>query len=446
MNKIAGFFTELMRRYLPDPFVFAIGLTLLTMALAVLVQGQAVPAVIASWGKGFWNLLAFTTQMAVILAMGYVLATAPLTDRMLDRIVGAVHTPRTAIIVATLVGGIGSYLNWGFGLVIGGIIAKKLALKVRGVHYPLIIASAYSGFTLYGLGLSASIPVLISTPGHPMEKAMGVIPLSETIFSTPMLLTSLAVIVTLPLLNAWLHPRHPAEVVEIRREQEPARTEAGPAHSIGGKDTLAGRLNHSRILSLAIGLCGMAYAVIYFTQGGSLDLNLINFLILFGGVLLLGTPVNYVAKLNEGIKTISGIILQYPFYAGIMAIMAGSGLVDTISRVFVDIATPQTLPFWGLVSSFVINFFAPSGGGHWVIQGPFMVDAAKAINSSVSQTSMSVMLGNAWNDLVQPFWILPALALSKLNLKDVMGYTVIMMFWVGLIYIAAMLMWGAQIA
>ncbi|SPS00316.1 short-chain fatty acid transporter [Cupriavidus taiwanensis] len=446
MNKIAGFFTELMRRYLPDPFVFAIGLTLLTMALAVLVQGQAAPAVIASWGKGFWNLLAFTTQMAVILAMGYVLATAPLTDRMLDRIVGAVHAPRTAIIVATLVGGIGSYLNWGFGLVIGGIIAKKLALKVRGVHYPLIIASAYSGFTLYGLGLSASIPVLISTPGHPMEKAMGVIPLSETIFSTPMLLTSLAVIVTLPLLNAWLHPRHPAEVVEIRREQETARAEAGTGHSIGGENTLAGRLNNSRILSLAIGLCGMAYAVIYFTQGGSLDLNLINFLILFAGVLLLGTPVNYVAKLNEGIKTISGIILQYPFYAGIMAIMAGSGLVDTISRVFVDIATPQTLPFWGLVSSFVINFFAPSGGGHWMIQGPFMVDAAKAIHSSVSQTSMSVMLGNAWNDLVQPFWILPALALSKLNLKDVMGYTVIMMIWVGLIYIAAMLMWGAQIA
>ena len=446
MSKIAGFFTELMRRYLPDPFVFAIGLTLLTMALAVTVQGQAAPAVIVSWGKGFWNLLAFTTQMAVILAMGYVLATAPFTDRMLDRIVSAVHSPRTAVIVATLVGGIGSYLNWGFGLVIGGIIARKLALKVRGVHYPLIIAAAYSGFTLYGLGLSASIPVLISTPGHPMEKLMGVIPLSETIFSTPMLLTSLAVIVTLPLLNAWLHPRNPADVLEIRRDQAPAKAETGSAHSMGGENTLAARLNNSRLLSLAIGLCGMAYAVIYFTQGGSLDLNLINFLILFAGVLLLGTPVNYVAKLNEGIKTISGIILQYPFYAGIMAIMAGSGLVDTISRVFVEIATPQTLPFWGLLSSFVINFFAPSGGGHWMIQGPFMVDAAKAINSSVSQTSMSVMLGNAWNDLVQPFWILPALALSKLNLKDVMGYTVIMMFWVGLIYIAALLLWGAQIA
>jgi len=442
LNKVAGFFTELMRRYLPDPFVFAIGLTLLSKVMAMLVEGQGASAVIMNWGKGFWNLLSFTTQMAVILAMGYVLATAPLVDRFLDSIVARVQTPRGAIIVATLVGGIGSYLNWGFGLVIGGIIARKLALKVKGVHYPLIIASAYSGFTMYGLGLSASIPVLISTPGHPMEKLMGVIALKDTIFSTPMLLTSLAVIVTLPLLNAMLHPRDTRDVVEIRQENIAEEGPAAGGHSMGIENTLAARMNNSRVLSLLIGLCGMAYAVLYFTQGGTLDLNLINFLILFIGVLLLGTPANYVAKLNEGIKTISGIILQYPFYAGIMAVMAGSGLVDTISRVFVDIATPQTLPFWGLVSSFVINFFAPSGGGHWVIQGPFMIDAAKAIGSSVAQTSMSVMLGNAWNDLVQPFWILPALALSRLKLKDVMGYTVIMMFWVGAIYIVALLAWG----
>ncbi len=442
MNKVAGFFTELMRRYLPDPFVFAIGLTLLAMLMAMLVEGQGANAIIMNWGKGFWNLLAFTTQMAVILAMGYVLATAPLVDRFLDGIVARVQTPRGAIIVATLVGGIGSYLNWGFGLVIGGIIARKLALKVKGVHYPLIIASAYSGFTMYGLGLSASIPVLISTPGHPMEKLMGVVGLKDTIFSVPMLLTSLAVIVTLPLLNAMLHPRDAKDVVEIREENVAKDGAAAGGHSMGIENTLATRMNNSRLLSLVIGLCGVAYAVLYFVQGGTLDLNLINFLILFIGVLLLGTPANYVARLNEGIKTISGIILQYPFYAGIMAVMAGSGLVDTISRVFVDVATPQTLPFWGLVSSFVINFFAPSGGGHWVIQGPFMIDAAKAIGSSVAQTSMSVMLGNAWNDLVQPFWILPALALSKLKLKDVMGYTVIMMFWVGAIYIVAMLAWG----
>ncbi|MFC4277676.1 short-chain fatty acid transporter [Achromobacter aloeverae] len=440
MSRLASFFTELMRKYLPDPFVFAIGLTLLSLLLAWGIEGQGLGAITREWGKGFWSLLAFTTQMAVILAMGYVLATAPLTDRLLDRIVSHVHQPRTAIIVATLVGGIGSYLNWGFGLVIGGVVAKKLATKVKGVHYPLIIAAAYSGFTMYGLGLSASIPVLIATPGHPLSKQMGVIPLSQTIFSTPMLLLSLAIIITLPLLNAWLHPKNANEVTEI----DPA-LDAAPAKAAGDEEdrgTLASRLNNSRILSLLIGIMGIAYVAFTFIDGGSLDLNLINFIILFLGIILLGTPLAYVAKLNEGIKTIAGIILQYPFYAGIMAIMAGSGLVNTISQIFVDVATPGTLPFWGLISSFVINFFAPSGGGHWVIQGPFMIEAAKTIGSAIDQTSMSVMLGNAWNDLVQPFWILPALALSKLKLRDIMGYTVIMMVWVGILHIGTVLAWG----
>jgi len=442
MQKITGFFTELMRKYLPDPFVFAIGLTLLTMLLAVLVQGQGIVALTTSWGKGFWTLLAFTTQMGVILAMGYVLATAPLTERVLDRIVMRVHDPRTAIIVATLVGGIGSYLNWGFGLVIGGIVARKLALSVKGVHYPLIIASAYSGFTLYGLGLSASIPVLISTKGHPMEAQMGVIPLSETIFSPTMLITSLVVLITLPLLNAWLHPKPNQPVTEIDRTLE-EDSRAKPALPAAADDrTLASRLNNSRVLSGLIGLIGVVYVVLYFHGGGSMDLNLINFIILFLGIILLGTPIRYVEKLNEGIRTISGIILQYPFYAGIMAIMASSGLVNTFSEFFVRIATPHTLPFWGLISSFFINFFAPSGGGHWVIQGPFMIEAAKAIGASVGHTATAVMLGNAWNDLIQPFWILPALALSKLKLKDIMGYTVIMMFWIGIVYTVAILAWG----
>jgi short-chain fatty acids transporter len=432
-----------MRRYLPDPFVFAIGLTLLTMILAVLVESKGPVDVVSSWGKGFWNLLSFTTQMAVILAMGYVLATAPLIDRMLNKIVGMVHRPATAIVVATLAGCIGSYLNWGFGLVIGGVIAKKLALKVKGVHYPLIIAAAYSGFTMYGLGFSASIPVLISTKGHPLEAQMGVIPLSQTIFSAPMMITALVVLITLPLLNAWLHPKTGETIIEVDPNiDNDERKNVSAAAGLLDTGTFAHRLNHSRILSYLIGLCGIVYVVYHFIKGGSLDLNLINFIILFLGVILLRTPLAYVEKLNEGIKTIGGIILQYPFYAGIMAIMAASGLVNTISQVFVDFSTPSTLPFWGLISSFVINFFAPSAGGHWVIQGPFMIDAAKALNGSLGQTSMGVMLGNAWNDLIQPFWILPALALSKLKLKDIMGYTVIMAIWIGIVYVAAVLIWA----
>ncbi|PWA12051.1 short-chain fatty acid transporter [Pueribacillus theae] len=440
MQKVTNFFTTIMRKYLPDPFVFAIGLTLLTMVLAMAVEGQGFKEVATSWGNGFWDLLAFTTQMAVILAMGYVLATAPITDKLLNKITSFVHTPKMAIIVATLVGGIGSYLNWGFGLVIGGIIAKKLATKIKGIHYPLIIAAAYSGFTFYGLGFSSSIPVLISTPGHPMEGDMGIIPLAETIFSLPMMITTIVLLVTLPLVNAMLHPKKKEDIIEFNPALYTEKKEA--ALELTEDNTLATRLNNSRLLSYTIGIIGILYVFWYFTDGNTLNLNIVNFIILFLGIILLGTPSKYVQSLTEGIKTISGIILQYPFYAGIMAIMAASGLVDTIAGGFVNFSSAETLPFWGLVSSFFINFFAPSGGGHWVVQGPFMIDAAKELGASISSTSMSVMLGNAWNDLVQPFWILPALALSKLKLKDIMGYLVMMMFYVGMIYIIAVLCMG----
>ena len=441
MDKITSFFTELMRKYLPDPFVFALGLTFLTIFLSIVIEGKGPIELIDAWGKGFWGLLSFTTQMAVILAMGYVLASAPFTTRLLDSIADRVKTPRGAIIVATLVGGIGSYLNWGFGLVIGGIIAKKLALRVKGVHYPLIIAAAYSGFTLYGLGLSATIPVLISTPGHFLEKQMGLVPLTETIFSLPMLLVTLVVVITLPLLNAALHPKDPSKVVEVDPNID--SDGAKPTSSSGSADlTIAGKINDSRILSLLICVMAAIYVFKYFSSGRTLDLNLVNFVILFLGILLLGTPIRYIAKLAEGIRTISGIILQYPFYAGIMAIMVASGLVGTISSWFVNISTVETLPFWGLISSFFINFFAPSAGGHWAVQGPFHMEAAKALSSSFGQNAMAVMLGNAWNDLVQPFWILPALAISKLKLKDIMGYTVVIMFYIGIVYGGAVLIWG----
>ena len=443
MSKITAFFTELMRKYLPDPFVFAILLTLLTMGLAFAVESRPINLVVEDWGKGFWSLLGFTTQMAVILVMGYVLAAAPIVDRFLNRIASMVHTPRGAIIMATVVGCVGSYLNWGFGLVIGGIMAKKLALRVKGVHYPLIIASAYTGFTMYGLGLSATIPVLISTKGHSFEKQMGIIPLTETIFSTHILLTALAVLIVLPLINAAMHPKAGEKVTEISPElaDNGNAKSNGAANLLGDEKTLASRLNNSRILSLLIGLCGMAYVAMHFVKGGNLDLNMINFFILFLGVLLLGTPMAYVEKVNEGVKTIGGIILQFPFYAGIMAIMHASGLVESIAHVFVSFSTAYTLPLFGLLSSFFINFFAPSGGGHWVLQGPFMIEAAKTLGASQAHTAMSVMLGNGWNDLVQPFWILPALALSKLKLKDIMGYTVVSMFVVGAIYIVSTLVW-----
>jgi short-chain fatty acids transporter len=432
-----------MRRYLPDPFVLTILLTVATMLLAIAVQRTAPLDVLDAWGKGFWNLLAFTTQMVVILAMGYVLARAPLVDRALDGIVAAVSTPTGAIAVATITGGVASYLNWGFGLVVGGIVAKKLAIKVRGVHYPLIIASAYSGFTLYGLGLSATIPILISTKGHALEAQMGIVPLSQTIFAPPIIITGLVVLATLPVLNILLMPGSRERTLEIAPSLALGREAAeSPLDATRRDTTLASRLNESAFLSATIGLLGLTYIIIYLLRGQGLDINIINFIVLFSGILLLRTPLRYVETLNEGIRMVGGVVLLYPFYAGLMAIMASTGLVDTISHIFVDAASRNTLSTFGILSSYAINFVAPSAGGHWIIQGPFMIEAAKNLGAPLNQVSMAVMLGNAWNDLVQPFWLLPAVALARIELRNIMGYLVVQMLWVGFIYICSLLIWA----
>ncbi|MFC7655349.1 short-chain fatty acid transporter [Pseudonocardia benzenivorans] len=440
MQRVQNFFADVMRKYLPDPLVLVIGLTILTAVLAMAFKGTAPRDVVDAWGSGFWDLLAFTMQMALVLVLGFVLAKTGPVDRLLDLIAARVNSPRVAVAIAVLIGGLASYLNWGFGLVIGGVIAKKLATRVRGVHYPLIIASAYSAFTLYGLGLSASIPVIISTPGHPLESAMGVVTLSKTIFSWQMLTLAAVVLVVLMILMPSMHPRDPEKVVPIAEQQQDSTVERSLRPV--GRLEFADRLNHSRIVSYAIGAIGVVYLVLHFVDGGKLDINSVNFTLLFGGILLCGTPAMYVDKMREGIITVAGVVLQYPFYAGIMAIMGASGLVGSIASGLSSIATADTLPVVNLWASWVINFFAPSAGGHWVLQGPFAIEAAHSLGSSVPINAMAVMLGNAWNDIVQPLWLIPALALSRLRLKDIMGYLVIAMIVVGILYTAALFLWS----
>jgi short-chain fatty acids transporter len=443
--RLADVFTDLTQKYVPDPFVLCLGLTALVAVLALAIERKSPLDLVTAWGDGFWSLLSFTMQMAFVLAAGYVLAHTPFVDRMLDRVADQLPSPRMAVAAATLIGGAGSYLNWGFGLVIGGVVARKFALRVPGVHYPLIIAAAYSGFTLYGFGLSASIPITISTPGHPLEDQMGVVALTQTIWSLPMVVTALLTLALLLVVNPLLHPSDPASLIEINRSEHDMTTPASataPAAAAEGRPTIAERVNGSRSLSIGASLVGILYLVLHFVDGGTLDINAVNFTLLFVGILLMRTPGAYVSMISDAVKTVSGILLQYPFYAGIMAIMAASGLVVRFGHFFADVATPGTLPLLGLVSSFFINFFAPSAGGHWVIQGPFMIEAAASLNSSLAQNAMAVQLGNAWNDIIQPLWILPVLALSKLRLKDIMGYLVISMLAVGVLYVVAVLVWG----
>ena len=446
MDKVTAFFTRVMHRYLPEALQIAMILTIIAIILSVTVQGTGVFETITYWGDGFWNLLEFTMQLSIILLTGYVLAQTPTVDNLLNKIVGKIKTPTMAIIVTTLIAGIATLINWGVGLVIGAIIARKMALRVKGIHYPLIIAAGYSGFSLYGSGISGSIPIILATPGHFLEEQIGVIPLADTIFSLPMILTTVAILVTLPLFNALLQPKKKEDIIEINEQPAQAEIAATTATIVTTTEedvkTFAERINDSKLLGIGIGVIGMIYAVSYFVQGGPLNLDILNIIMLSSGFALMGSPARYFETALEGIKSIAGMVLQFPFYAGIIGILTVSGLGSTVASWFVNFSTTQSLPFWSLISAYFLNLLVPSGGGQWAIQGPVMIEAAQALNTPVVITAMSVQLGDAWNNMIQPFLLLPVLAISGLKLKHIMGYLVLIMFWIGIVFCAGILLWS----
>lgn len=440
MLRLAEFFSTLVRKYLPDPLVIAILLTLLSVILAVTVGRSSPIDVIRYWGDGFWGLLAFGMQVVLIILTGFLLAKTPIVDSLLTRLASIPKGPKSAIMMAVVLTGIASWLQWGFGLIVGTIIAQKIAANVRTVHYPLVIASAYSGFVVYGMGISATIPLLIASDDHFLVEQMGVVGLEQTVFHPVILATTLVTILTMPIFLAMLHPRDPSKVVLL----DPAvLVIAAPSSVDGSARSFGQRLNESPVLGIAAGLLGLSYSAIYFFDGGKIDLNSVNFLFLMLAFLLFGRPSKFLVALAEGVKTVGGVIVQYPFYAGIMAILVGSGLVVTFSEAFAAISTPATLPLWVFISAGVINLLIPSGGGQFAVQGPVVVEAALAIEANTAATAMAVSVGDQWTNLLQPFFLLPVLALSKLKLTDVLGYTIMMLFYTGVIFSISMLVYAA---
>lgn len=417
---------RLVDRYLPDPYVFVLLLTLIVMAAAMAVEGHGPVAVITMLGDGFWNLLAFSMQMLVVLVTGFMLASTPPVTRGLVALSRLAKSPGGAIVLVSLVSLVAHWINWGFGLIVSALFAKQVARLVR-VDYRLLIASAYSGFVIWHGGLSGSIPLSIATPGHPFESFTGVIDTSETTFAFFNLAIVAALFVTVPLVN-WLLLPAEADSVYVDRallvEPEPvADTFERPAE----------RLETCRGASLLVGLAGAIWLVAHFYGGGGLTLNTVNFLFLTLAILLHGTPRRLLASLQEAIKGGGGIVLQFPFYAGIMGIMVGSGLADTLSKVLLSFATERTLPFVAFIAAGIVNFFVPSGGGQWAVQAPAILPTAAALNVDMARVAMAVAWGDAWTSLIQPFWVLPVLAIAGLRAKDVMGYCVMHLLLTGIL-------------
>lgn len=423
MKGLISLSNRMMQRYLPDPFLFVVILTLAVFGLGLIFTDRSSLEMVQFWGDGFWSLLAFSMQMVLVLVTGYVLASSPLFKRFLGFLASFAKSPGSAIVIVTVVSMIASWINWGFGLVIGALFAKELAKRVKGVDYRLLIASAYSGFVVWHAGFSGSIPLSIATEGHPFQDLIGVISTNDTIFATSTLIIVAALFLILPITNRMLMPSKDETITvdpEIFNETAVAIEEEAV--------TPADRLENSMILSLVAGVLGIAFLFSYFIKNGfALNLDIVNFLFLFLGILFHGTPKRFLAAVQEAIKGASGIVIQFPFYAGIMGMMTASGLAVIMSEAFVSISNDVTFYFFAFLSAGIVNFFVPSGGGQWAVQAPIMLDAAQAMDASVAKTAMAVAWGDAWTNLIQPFWALPALAIAGLKAKDIMGYCVMIL-------------------
>lgn len=431
-KSITRFSVRLVERYLPDPYIFVVILTLVAGVAAMWSESKTPMEVINIWGNGFWGLLSFTMQMLLVLMAGYMLASTPAIKAILSALASLPRSPGAAIILVTLVALIADWINWGFGLVVSALFAKEIAKKVR-VDYRLLVASAYSGFIVWHGGLAGSVPLTIATEGHFQADKIGIIGTSQTIFSTFNLLILAVLFVVVPLVNRLMMPSE-AESVYISPELLEADAKAQEAAANEVDDRPAAKLENSTILAMLIGVAGLAYLFNYYViKQGGLNLNVINFTFLFLAIVLHGNARNLLNALNEAVKGGAGIIIQFPFYAGIMAIMVDSGLAKTLSDWFVSFATVDSLPFWTFMSAGLVNMFVPSGGGQWAVQAPVVIASAQALGADMPRVAMAVAWGDAWTNLLQPFWALPVLAIAGLKAKDIMGFCLIQLFVTGVI-------------
>ncbi|MFA6413264.1 MAG: TIGR00366 family protein [Syntrophales bacterium] len=446
LRKLASFFTFVMRHLLPDAYLFAILLTFLAAVLALIFTPSDITKVITTWGGGIYGIIAFAMQMILILVTGYVLALSPPMKKVLDWVAGMADTPVKGAMIVAFVGGCGSWINWGFGLIFAGLLALEIARRNRKTDFPILIGAAYSGFVCWHMGFSGSIPLLIATPKHAqnlIEKITGkVVPVSDTIFAAWNLLPAAIIIIGLPILFYLIYPKEGDEIT-ISEERLKEMEDQTVKVERPTNPTLAERIDHSYIVNIIFALMGVFYLFLHFsTKGLNLDLNVVIFIFFVAGVILHTKPINYVKAVDIAIRSAGGIALQFPLYGGLMGLLIGTGLAKVIAGWFVAISTPETfymLQFWG---AGVINMFVPSGGGQWAVQGPITVEAAKMMNIDTVKSAMMVAWGDQWTNMIQPFWALPLLGMAGLAAKDIMGYTTMTLLWSGLVMSIFALMMG----
>ncbi|MBC24656.1 MAG: hypothetical protein CMJ32_12185 [Phycisphaerae bacterium] len=463
-------------RLVPDPFVIALALTILTAILSLvfgfegLSRSEAVDKLLDQWwSPGLWAFLKFSMQMCLILVTGYALADSHMVRRAINGLSNLPGSTGGAAVLISLCAMLTGLLNWGLGLIVGALLARRVgeSLEQRGIpaHYPLLCAAGYTGLLVWHGGLSGSAPIKMTKadevadimPQELLQKMeIPVIPLQETLLSNLNIITNLGLLLLVPVALLLLAPRRTDKVSPIPASVTSQPVEDDQDENPGGTSQLV-----AAAISLLVGaalICGM---IVYLAEVGfgRIGPNEIIATMLGLGMILHVSPHSYLRSIEKAARGCAGIILQFPFYAGIMAMMAGSGLLAMISGFASSQTSATTLPLFTFLSAGLVNLFVPSGGGQWGIQGPIAMEAAAHLNSQIeaaaaasgtavdpdelvqnSRMVMAVAYGDELTNMLQPFWALPLLAITGIKARDMVGYTAMIMVLAGL-WMAACLAW-----
>lgn len=425
-------FSNVSEKAMPDPLIFAVGLTFVAFILGITLAGNTPMKMLNNWYTGFWELLAFAMQMTLILVTGHALARAPMISKYIHRFASVPKNTAQAAWMTALVACVFSWLNWGLGLIVGALFALEVGKQLHRngikIHYPVVVAAGYTGQMVWHIGPSTSAGLLSATKGHFLEGIIGIVPIAETAFSGYALMMSvMLVLIVVPGIMYFIAPKQEAKGIDVYAPQLLVEGEAAAA-AAPVKVVMADRLDNSRLISILVALMGLIVIVHYFyTKGADLNLNIFNFIFLTLGILLHGTPARYIQAVKEATIGASGIILQFPFYAGIMGMIKYSGLATIMAGWLLTFSTPTNFPVITWLTGGFMNIFVPSGGGEWAVIGEIISRASLELGVPIGKTIIAYGCGDMWTNMLQPFWALALLGITGLRARDIIGYTVLLM-------------------
>ena len=447
-NNLSKPFVKLVENFYPDAFIFVIVLSVLTFLLAIFNTDSTVIETFEAWGTGLPKLFTFTAQICIIMITAHALAHTKPVESILSKLGSYPTSQIHAYALVTFISGLASLFAWSFGLIVGGIVSKFVAIgcarkRIR-IHYPLLVASAYSGYVIWHMGYSSSAALFVSSAGHSLIDKIGVIPVTNTIFSSFNITVAIFTLLIITVINPLMKPDNDSEIKEIDSNVFRFSDKNEYSDVNNNIRSPAQTIENSRLISFFLAVSLLFFiGLVFYKKGFSLDLNIVSWSFLGIGLLLSNSPIHYVKLVNKASITVGPIILQYPFYAGIMGIMADTGLINILAEKISSIATAETLGFYSFLSGGLVNMFIPSGGGQWAVQGPVMVEAANYLNVKPYVIVLGVAYGDQWTNMIQPFWTIPLLAIAGLHMRQIMGYTFVIFIITGVIFGSAMLYLGS---